>query len=265
MRAEQGQQAFAEQVVIVTGGAAGIGRGIARCFAEEGARVVIADWNEADGEATREELGRGGSEAVFVKTDVSDPAQIERVAAAAMDRWGRIDVLVNNVGTHDYRPFMEMTAQDWDRLIASDLRGHFLMSRAVVPSMIARKSGSIVHIASVHALQTMPRFTVYAAAKGGIVSMTRGMALELAEHGIRVNAVLPGLTRNKNVDRSLQGLTDEERAERMKRAAVNVPLGRMADPKEIGNAVVFLAGAKASFITGACLTVDGGESAHLRW
>ena len=264
-KTKDGRGAFAEQVVIVTGGAAGIGKGIARCFLEEGASVVMADRDGADGIAACEELGRIGGSVIFAQTDMSDPAQIRRVAAETIERWGRIDVLVNNVGTHFYRPFLSIAPEEWDNVVAADLRGHFLMTQAVAPGMIERRSGSIVNIASVHALQTLPNFTVYAAAKGGVVSMTRALALEMAAHGVRVNAVLPGLTRNKSFERQFAALTEEERTERMRQAAVNVPLGRMAYPEEIGNAVVFLASGKASFITGSCLTVDGGESAHLRW
>ncbi len=254
---------FSGQVVIVTGGGAGIGKGIAQCFAREGARVAIADWNEETGARSCAELAESGAEAVFIQTNVQRESDIEHAVDTALKTWGRIDVLVNNVGTHLYKNMLDITTEEWDRLIATDLRGHWLMSKKVLPHMMGRKKGSIVHIASVHAWQTRPAFTLYAAAKGGIVSMTRAMALECAPYGIRVNAVLPGYTVTSALETRLEQLGPDERETFLRKQAYNIPLGRLALPQEIGNAVVFLAGEQASFITGASLAVDGGETIHL--
>jgi NAD(P)-dependent dehydrogenase (short-subunit alcohol dehydrogenase family) len=139
------------------------------------------------------------------------------------------------------------------------------MSKKVLPYMMERKQGSIVHISSVHAWQTSPSFTAYAAAKGGIVAMARSMALECAPFGIRVNTVLPGLTRNSGIDKRTSQLSAEERLVQLQKLAHNIPIGRIAEPQDIGEAVVFIASARASFITGACLAVDGGETIHLQF
>jgi NAD(P)-dependent dehydrogenase (short-subunit alcohol dehydrogenase family) len=254
------------KVAIVTGAAAGIGRGIAEVLFREGCRVTVADWDEAQGERTAGELGASDSERIqFVRTDVSKEADIRRMIDRTLQRWGTVDILVNNVGTHYYRPIEKIGTEDWDRVLATDLRGHFLAIQAVLPQMRSSGGGAIVNIASVHALQSQPHFSVYAAAKGGIVAMSRSLAMECSSCGVRINTVLPGLTRNANVDRSLSGLTPEERQRREQGMAKNIPLGRIAEPTDIGEAVAFLAGDRASFITGTTLVVDGGESAHLSW
>lgn len=254
-----------DKVAIITGGAAGIGRGIVQCFVESGARVAIADWNDQDGESARDELVAKGYDVAYFKMDVKSESNINQVVEATLERFGRIDVLVNDIGTHLYKPVLEVSGDEFDKLIHTDLRGHFFMSKAVVPHMIDRRYGSIVHISSIHALATRPSFTLYAAAKGGIVAMTRGMALEWAPYGIRVNTVLPGMSRSKQFNHWLSELPPDDRVNRLKQSANNTPLGRIGEPKEIGHAVAFLASDLASFITGAILPVDGGESVHLRW
>jgi NAD(P)-dependent dehydrogenase (short-subunit alcohol dehydrogenase family) len=251
------------QVVIVTGGAASIGRGIVECCSREGARVVIADRDEKEGNLLYQSLREQGVECLYVPMDVALERDADRVVQAAVDQWGTIDVLINNVGTHFYKPFIDITIEEWDRFMATDLRGHFLMSKKVLPLMMERKEGSIINISSIHSILSMADFGAYAAAKGGIVAMTRSMAAEYAPYGIRVNVVLPGWTRNKNMDVELAHLTEEEKQKRMAEKAVNIPLGRIADPTEIGDSVVFLASAKASYITGSCLTVDGGLSSRI--
>ncbi|WP_274650902.1 SDR family NAD(P)-dependent oxidoreductase [Paenibacillus humicola] len=252
-----------DRTVIVTGGAAGIGQGIAQCFAEEGSRLLIADWDEEAGNRFCKELQDGGRDAVFIRTNVGEERDLDRIVETALARWGRIDVLVNNVGTHLYKPMLDISADDFDRVIATDLRGHWLLSRKAMPAMISSGSGAIVHISSVHAWATRPNFSVYAAAKGGIVSMARAMALECAPHGIRVNTVLPGYTISSRLQQRLNEMPAEEHEAFLSKQAYNIPLGRLALPQDIGHAVVFLASGKASFITGACLAVDGGETIHL--
>ncbi|MFC5401227.1 SDR family NAD(P)-dependent oxidoreductase [Cohnella soli] len=251
------------KVVLVTGGAASIGRGIVNCFVREKARVVIADRDEQEGSRLAQALLGHGASCLYVPMDVAVESDADRTVEEALKMWGAIDVLVNNVGTHFYKPIIDVSVDEWDRFIATDLRGHFLMSKKVLPHMMARNQGSIVNISSIHSVLSAAHFGAYAAAKGGIVAMTRSMAVEYAPFGIRVNAVLPGWTRNKGLDMEMAHLTDEEKEDRMGKMAVNIPLRRIADPMEIGNSVVFLASDKASYITGSALTVDGGLSSRV--
>lgn len=253
------------KVVIVTGGANGIGKGIVECFVEEGSTVIIADWNEADAEETAERFRAQEASVESVRMDVRQRSDIQSMVSYVIQKFGRIDVLVNDIGTHLYKPVLEITIEDFDKIIETDLRGHFLVSQTVLPHMIRQGGGAIVNIASVHAMATRPRFSVYAAAKGGIVSLTRGLALEGAPHHVRVNAVLPGMSMSKDFQVRLNSLTAEQRHATLEQAAYNTPIGHVGDPKEIGYAVVFLASEKASFITGTAVTVDGGETVHLDW
>jgi NAD(P)-dependent dehydrogenase (short-subunit alcohol dehydrogenase family) len=251
------------RVAIVTGGASGIGKGIAEVLLREGCKVMIADWNEQLGEQTIRDLTDDQERIGFIRTDVSKAADIQNVIDGTLERWTTLDILVNNVGTHYYRNMEDITIEEWDKVLGTDLRGHFLFAQKVLPHMKAQRSGSIVNIASIHALQTSKQFTVYAAAKGGIVAMSRGMALECASYGIRVNTVLPGMTRNSGVEERFKKTSPEQRESKERDMAFNIPLGRIAEAVEIGEAVAFLASDRASFITGSSLVVDGGESSHL--
>lgn len=253
------------RVAVVTGAAGGIGKGIAEVLLREGCRVVIADWNEELGRSSAGELAQGGDRAVFRRMDVSHPPDILSVMDDTIERWGAIDIWVNNIGTHYYRRVEAIAVEDWDRVIDTDLRGHFLCMQAVLPHMKDKRSGTIVNIASVQALQSLPGASAYAAAKGGIIAMSRALALEAAPSGVRINTVLPGKTRIRQDDERLAKASPEDR-ERMERdMARNIPLGRIAVPTDIGEAVAFLASDRASFITGTTLTVDGGETTHLYW
>jgi NAD(P)-dependent dehydrogenase (short-subunit alcohol dehydrogenase family) len=251
------------KVAIVTGGASGIGKGIAEVLLREGCKVMIADWNEQLGEQTIRVLKDDQESIGFIRTDVSKEAEIQNVIDGTLERWGALDILVNNVGTHYHREIEDVTIQDWDKVLSTDLRGHFLFVQKVLPHMKAKRSGSIVNIASIHAMQTLKHFTVYAAAKGGIIAMSRGMALEIAPYGIRVNTVLPGMTRNSEIEEKLKKIPPEQMESIERDMAINIPLGRIAEAVEIGEVVAFLASSRASFITGSSFVVDGGESSHL--
>lgn len=251
------------QTCIVTGGAAGIGRGIVECLLRDGANVMIADRNERDGAETARELAAFGDRVAYCRTDVASERQIDEVVAFTRERWGRIDVVVNNVGTHFYENIEAISAEQWDSVIAADLRGHFLMSQKALPALKQSGRGNVVHISSVHARLSLPNFSVYAAAKGGIVSLSRVMALEWAPYGIRVNAILPGLVRSKQVNVELAELSEEMRNNTLKRMSSHIPIGRIGNPHDIGDLVVFLCSERASFITGAAIPVDGGISARL--
>jgi len=251
------------KVAIVTGGASGIGKGIAKVLLREGCNVIIADWNEQLGEQTIRELSVNQEQIGFIQTDVSKEADIQNVIDRTLKRWGTIDILVNNVGTHYHSDIEDVTIEAWDKVLNTDLRGHFLFIQKVLPHMKVNRSGSIVNIASIHALQTLKQFSVYAAVKGGVVAMSKGMALECAPYGIRVNTVLPGMTRNSGIEEWQKQSSPEQREINEREMANNIPLGRIAEAVEIGEAVAFLASSRASFITGSSLVVDGGESSHL--
>ncbi|MDF2836519.1 MAG: family oxidoreductase [Paenibacillus sp.] len=253
------------RVAVVTGAAGGIGKGIAEVLLREGCRVVIADWNEELGRQTAEKLTEDKNRILFLRTDVANPQDIQRVMDESLARWGAIDVWVNNVGTHYYRKIEQVAVEDWDRVMATDLRGHFLGIQKVLPHMKSRGGGAIVNISSIHALQTLPGASVYAAAKGGMMAMSRSLALEAAPYGVRVNTVLPGKTRNLQDEARLAKTPPEERANQEREMARNIPLGRIAEASEIGETVAFLASDRAAFITGTTITVDGGESCHLFW
>jgi NAD(P)-dependent dehydrogenase (short-subunit alcohol dehydrogenase family) len=253
------------KVAIVTGAASGIGRGIAEVLLREACKVSVLDWDEREGERAILEMTEDRGRAQFIRTDVSKETDIIHAVERTVEKWGTVDILVNNVGTHYYNPVEKIMAEDWDRVLATDLRGHFLAIQKVLPVMKRRGRGAIVNIASIHAHQSLPHFTAYAAVKGGVISMSRSMALEFAPLGIRINTVLPGMTRNRNVERILASLGPEERAAKERGMARNIPIGRIAEAAEIGEAVAFLASDRASFITGASLVVDGGESSHLSW
>ncbi len=248
-----------QRVVIVTGAASGIGRGIARCFSAEGDQVVIADRSEAEGLTVVAELERNGASAIYCPMDLASEESLDRLLNVVEERLGPVDVLVNNAGMT-----FKQHAEDWsseaiDKYLMTDLRGTLLLSQKAAVRMRRTGGGSIVFISSIHALNTRPLFSLYAGVKAGLVGMMKGLAQELAPD-IRVNAILPGWTRNKLVESRIVDKTDEERKELAKQWGKKFPMGRIGEPEDIGHAAVFLASSKASFITGASLVVDGGES-----
>lgn len=242
---------FSDRVVLVTGAASGIGRGIAERFAEAGAAVAVFDI-DADGAGA---VARWLPRAVAVAGDVSSEAD----AAAAVERtiraFGHLDVLVNNAGVEYNGDVTEMDPAVWDRQMGVNLRGAYLLSRAAIPHMRGR-GGSIVHIASVHAFVSWPRCPAYDASKAGLVGLTRAMALDHGREGIRVNAICPGYIATPMLDHWFNSAADREAVIASVRAAH--PVGRMGTPRDIAEAVLFLASDAASFITGISLVVDGG-------
>jgi 3-oxoacyl-[acyl-carrier protein] reductase len=240
-----------DRVVIVTGGAAGIGRATARRFSEAGARVAV--WDVQEG---AEGLGAFQT---FQKVDVTDPAAVEAAVAEVFDRWGRIDVLVNNAGIvrdaqlvkwKDGRKTGEMSERDFDAVISVNLKGVFLCTRAVAPRMIAGGGGAILNASSVVGLYGNFGQTNYAATKAGVISMTRTWARELGRYNVRVNAVAPGFIATEMVN-----AMPEKVLETM---VGHTPLGRMGKPEDIAEAYFWLASEAAGFITGTVLSVDGG-------
>ncbi|HRW09066.1 MAG TPA: glucose 1-dehydrogenase [Caldilineaceae bacterium] len=252
---------WTNHVVIVTGAGSGIGKGIAERFAEEGAEVVIAEVNAARGEAVAQELQARYGKGIFIRTNVAHATECQALIRQTVATYGHIDTLVNNAGVNFVKPTLEMDEADWDRVIDVDLKGTFLCSRYALAEMVPRKEGTIINIASVHTVATLPQAAPYAAAKGGVDMLTKALAIEFAPHGIRVNAVSPGLT-DTQIWQDLQNAAADADAARQ-HWFDNIPLGRVQSPREVANVVLFLASAESSYITGANIMTDGGMTIQL--
>jgi 3-oxoacyl-[acyl-carrier protein] reductase len=248
-----------ERVVIITGGAAGIGRATARRFARDGARVAVWDVQAADADALVAELRELGGEGMFQSVDVTIAAAVEAAVAAVVERWGRIDVLVNNAGIlrdgqlikwKEGQKISEMSERDFDAVISVNLKGVFLCTRAVAPHLIAGGGGVVLNASSVVGLYGNFGQTNYAATKAGVINLTKTWARELGRYKIRVNAVAPGFIATEMVrampEKILQSMVD------------HTPIGRMGEPEDIAEAYAWLASDAASFIHGTVLSVDGG-------
>lgn len=251
---------LAESGAVVTGAGSGIGRAVAERLAADGVGVVVAEITEAAGRETEAHLRSRGGKAVFVKTDVSHDDDVRSALAAAVDSFGSLRILVNNAGVNFVKPLLETDLCDWENVINTDLRGTFLGCKYAVEQFLAQGGGgSIVNISSVHSVATLPQAAPYAAAKGGVTQMTRSIALEFADQGIRVNAVCPGLT-NTNIWQDLRASGTSDVVDHWMR---NIPLRRAAQPSEVANLVAWLCTDEASYITGANYLVDGGMTAML--
>jgi len=238
------------KVAIVTGAAQGIGRGIALALAKEGAKVVVSDISDKIADVVRE-IESLGSEALAAKANVADSKETEGMAKAAIQKFGRIDILVNNAGIYPFKPLVEMKEEDWDRVMGVNLKGVFNCTKAVLPKMIEQKSGNIINISSIAgAVIGYLNLVHYCASKGGVLGFTRAAALELAQYGIRVNAIAPGATETPG--------TKVVGEEALKQVAQTIPLRRIGQPEDIANLVIFLASDDSSYITGQLIVADGG-------
>jgi len=251
---------FAKKVAIVTGAGNGIGLAIARAFAAEGASLVIADINAVAGERAAAALADTGGQALAVPTDVSDEDQVARMVAAAAARFGQVDILVNNAGVVAHKLLIEMDRDTWDRQIDVQLTGPFLVSKHVARQMIERRvRGRIVNISSVAALMGRVKGGAHCASKAGLTLLTKVLAMELGQYGITVNAVAPGL-----VETPAQQEEMNLSSAYKNRYLQELPTGRLGQPSDIANAVLFLASDESEWISGQLYVVDGGLMAgHL--
>tara|TARA_B100000902_G_scaffold397183_1_gene460212 strand:- start:469 stop:1257 length:789 start_codon:yes stop_codon:yes gene_type:complete len=258
---------FANKSVVVTGGAKGIGSGIVRAFAMAGARVACVDTDEVAGQQISGEAEGYSGDIRFYKVDVSEGAECASLCKSVISDFGSIDVLCNNVGiqpTSSYVAAHELPDEMWDQIIDVNLKSHFLMSKYSLPHMIKAKSGVIINTASVQGLQSAAGVSAYAASKGGILSLTRQLALEYAKYGIRVLAVNPGTIDTPLVEEA-RIHTGQTKEELNQEAVKSHPVGRIGLPSDIAAAVLFLAGEQASFMTGSYINVDGGLMAKGAW
>lgn len=259
---------LSNKTIIITGAGGGIGEGIAHVAVREGANVVIADIRSDAAKSVADTLG---DQALAVSCDVSDDAQLTQLIETTVAHFGRVDGLVNNAGVNFAKPFLETTADDWQRVVSIDLRATFFLSQLACKQFLAQEPlgtgtldgqrGSIVNIASVHAIAAFPGAGPYDAAKWGVVGLTKAVAIELATQGIRVNAVSPGLI-NTQIWRDYLAATPDPRAT-IDYWHSNIPMERVIEPEEIGEMVIFLLSNRAAAITGANMVVDGGMTAQL--
>jgi len=243
------------RVIVVTGGAYGIGRGIVQEFASRGAAVAIADRDRERGAQLDASLRASGVQVLFVPTDVRVEKQIQECVGRIAESFGRIDVLCNNAGIECYRRPEEYTIDEWNAISETNLRGAFLCTKYAYP-LLKQSRGCVVNVSSVQAIANEARISVYAATKAGLLALTRGMALDFAADGVRVNAVCPGAIQTGMMEPFLKNQPDPDEA--LEAIGRNIPLGRVGQPEDVAKAVYFLASPEAAYITGATLVVDGG-------
>lgn len=250
------------KVVVVTGGGSGIGQAVCRRFAAEGAKVAVIGRTLSKCENTAAEIAEAGGTAVAVQADVAVEEEVKRAIRSVLDRFGKIDVLVNNAAVCPQIKLTDMSFSQWNEVIGCNLGSIFLACREVIPHMLNAGGGAIVNLSSVHALATSEGYAAYAAAKGGIVSMTRAVALDYAKNNIRVNAVLPGAVHTPMLESSVKKL-DDDKANIMQIWNDAQPIGRVGKAEEIASVVLFAASPDNSFMTGAVLVADGGMTIDL--
>ena len=243
------------KVAIVTGAGSGIGEATALTFAKEGARVTVADVVDSAGNDTVEQIRAAGGDGIYVHTDVTSATEIQSMVKAAIDNYGRLDVLFNNAGIAMRLAVADLPEEDWDRCIDINLKGAYLGSKYAIPAMIANGGGSIINTASIYGIVGGLNRAAYVASKGGIVNLTRGMALDYANHNIRVNCICPGFTDTPIIKNIVETPT------KYKALVDQHPMGRLAKPLDIAYGALYLASDESAFVTGIALPIDGGYTA----
>ncbi|GGA09403.1 SDR family oxidoreductase [Okeania sp. KiyG1] len=247
---------FDGKVALVTGGSSGIGKAAALAFAQAGAKVVIASRGVEEGEQAVHEICARGSDAIFVKTDVSQAREVEALVNKTVDIYGRLDCAFNNAGISQIHPITDSSEEDWDCIININLKGTWLSMKYEIAQMLKQGSGAIVNNSSIAGVIGIPNLSIYSASKGGVIAMARAAAIEYAKSGIRINVVNPSFIRtpilNKFPTKQLNKFLEEHPH----------PIGRIGTPEEVGETAVWLCSDRASFITGENLIIDGGYTAQ---
>lgn len=251
------------KVTIVTGAAKGIGAAIAHTFARQGAAVVVADRDAVAGQAVADAITTATGRALFVEANVASAHDAEQLVARAIDAFGGLDVLINNAGIQTYGTVETMPEEEWDRTINVNLKSVFLLSKYAIPALRARGGGTIVNMASVQGIASQPAVSAYAASKGGMLAMTRSMALDFAADNIRVNCVCPGSVDTPMLRWAAERFAADDPDGAVREWGTSHALNRVARPEEVAEMVLFLAGPRSSFCTGAAYLVDGGMLAAL--
>jgi NAD(P)-dependent dehydrogenase (short-subunit alcohol dehydrogenase family) len=248
---------LAGKVAIVTGGGSGIGRATAERFAQEGAKIMVADYNAEMGQETVEAIKAAGGRATFVAVDVSDSAQVQQMVRVALEVYDGIDILFNNAGVLLDGTVLDTDEEAWNRLMSINLTGVYLCSRAVLPHMIRRGGGAIVNVSSSTGAQDVAgNIAAYVTSKGGVTLLTKAMAVDHARDNVRVNAIAPGPTDTPMLRNAMT-------PEGLEQFAATFPMKRLGRPEELAAAALFLASDEASFVTGAVLPVDGGQTSQV--
>ncbi|NEP90059.1 MAG: SDR family oxidoreductase [Okeania sp. SIO2C2] len=247
---------FEGKVTLITGGSSGIGRATALAFAKKGSKVVIGSRREKESQETVGMIQEMGSEAIFVKTDITQATEVENLVNQTINTYNRLDYAFNNAGREGILgPSIEQSEENWNQVINTNLKGVWLSMKYQIPQMLKNGGGAIVNNASVAGLVGVPNGSIYCASKHGVIGLTKAVALEQATAGIRINSVCPAVIQTDMVDRAWNLLDDREAREQ---AVAAHPIGRFGQPEEVANAVVWLCSDAASFITGHSLTIDGG-------